>query len=171
MRQNNRGFTLLEAMIVVAIIGIVITFAVPAYQKVIERNRIKEAAESLRADLQWMRTEAIKRSCNLTADFDNSVWSYDIYRPANTCGDTSGVDDILKTMNGSQFPGVTMGTTSFFGSGSATSIDFRRGTTSHNGGVVFNTSSYQLKVVLSKSGRVLVCNPDNNKAVPSYEGC
>ena len=85
-KKQGVGFTLIELMITVAIAGILASLAVPSFSKMIERNRLKEAAEGLKSDLQWMRTESIKQSCNLQADFDNTAWNYEIYLPAGGTG-------------------------------------------------------------------------------------
>jgi type IV fimbrial biogenesis protein FimT len=55
MMKNNksRGFSLVEAMLVVAIIGVLVAMAVPSYHDMIERNRLKQAIETLKSDLQY----------------------------------------------------------------------------------------------------------------------
>lgn len=45
MKRNQQGFTLIELMIVVAIIGILAAIAVPAYQDYITRARVSEGIQ------------------------------------------------------------------------------------------------------------------------------
>jgi len=47
--KNNKGFTLLELMVVVALIGILSAVGIPAYQGYVTDARVKEAQSTLQA--------------------------------------------------------------------------------------------------------------------------
>ena len=68
VRQANSGFTMIELMIVVAIMAILIALAAPSFTPLIERWRVRDAAETLTATLYLARSEAIKRSGGITID-------------------------------------------------------------------------------------------------------
>lgn len=55
MQKRERGFTLIEVMVVVAVIGILSAVAYPSYQDYVLRSRISEAVgamESMRTDME-----------------------------------------------------------------------------------------------------------------------
>ena len=52
MRRSNRGFTLIEIMIVIAIIGIVITIAAPSFTEYLNKGRRGEIAGMLSEQAQ-----------------------------------------------------------------------------------------------------------------------
>ena len=52
MRRSNRGFTLIEIMIVIAIIGIVLTIAAPSFTEYLNKGRRSEIAGVLSEQAQ-----------------------------------------------------------------------------------------------------------------------
>ena len=54
MKLRNHGFTLIEVMIVVAIIGILAAIALPSYNEYIRRGHRAEARAGLLQAQQWM---------------------------------------------------------------------------------------------------------------------
>ena len=61
-RRFYAAFTLIEMLIVLAIVGILIAVTIPSYQRLVESSRLSGVTNDLLADFNLARTEALKRS-------------------------------------------------------------------------------------------------------------
>ena len=68
--MNRRGFTLLEMMIVVVIIGIMAAVAVPNFQIWVSNQRLRDDMSQIEGDLQIARMTAINRAAPVTVAFN-----------------------------------------------------------------------------------------------------
>lgn len=64
-RLNPRGFTLIELMVTVAILGVLLSMGVSGYQTWIANSRARTTAESIQNGLSLARSEAIRRNAKV----------------------------------------------------------------------------------------------------------
>jgi prepilin-type N-terminal cleavage/methylation domain-containing protein len=117
MKKEN-GFTFMELAIVMAIIGILSSIAVPAYNSWLPRYRLKHAAMDLRANMSSVKLEAIKNNSDWAIVFDTGNNAYHVCSDDgvnNIWDGPSGDDTVEITMNlseygsGIQYTGVSGG--------------------------------------------------------------
>ncbi len=76
MRAQAKGFTLIELMIILTIVGVLMALAAPNYRDFVRRNRLTTQSNEFIAAVQFTRAEAIRRNRNVTLsatdDSDNT---------------------------------------------------------------------------------------------------
>lgn len=177
----NQGFTLLELLITILITAVLAGLAVPSFRDQVERRRLIRVSEAVYTDLQFARTEAIKRHTGLFIIFDPMTWCYGINgtnscdcqltdpNAAAACILRSNDTPVLKTTSGSSFPSTTVNAITF--SGNRIGFDGIRGIATGGGGsITFTTSrGFTLRIIVSTLGRVRICSPDDS--VYGYPAC
>ncbi len=126
--KKIRGFTLVELMIVITIVAVGITLAVPSFRDLIERKAVGGAADAVYAQLQSARSQAVKRSKPILVDFNinGTSWAIEITDKTTGCNaeattgtnactidynnDIGGASDtpILNRIVGTDYKNITM---------------------------------------------------------------
>lgn len=155
------GFTLLEAMLALAIVAVLMTLAVPSFGSIVARHRLKAAAEQLAADLGELRQLAAQRGVPLHLHFEpGAQWCYAL-ATAGGCDCRVQQACQLKTVRAQDHPGVTLL--------EARNLVFDAAGSGVGGALLQGHEGAQLRVMVTPLGRPKVCAPGG--AVAGYANC
>jgi prepilin-type N-terminal cleavage/methylation domain-containing protein len=118
LKSTTAGFTLIEMMIVIAIIAILSAFAFPSLSTLIPRYRTKAVARQLRGYLQKAKLEAIKQNTDCLTVFTPYSGADDgscvgCISSDNDCADID--DEIIFRLNFNNHNSVRLKSTTFSG--------------------------------------------------------
>ena len=198
--NSNRGFTLIELMVVIGVAAIGITLAVPSFRDFIERKAAGGAAEAAYEQLQRAKSQAIKRSKPILVDFNvnGTNWAIGFTDKLAGCNaedisgtgactvdfdnDSGTADNFLMHIQGSNYKKITMSQeVAFANPGALTGgcttapagtacFDYVRGL-ARTGEYNFDSANYKLRVEVTMLGNINVCVPSGEKKIPGYNDC
>ncbi len=115
LMKKNYGFTLMEVMVVIGIIGIMSAIAIPNYIAWLPKHRMGGAARDIYSVMQYARIRAVKENTHVVVDFTTGLGaagSYNVFIDDGSGGGTAN-DNMQNgtepTIRSGQMPGdVTM---------------------------------------------------------------
>jgi type IV fimbrial biogenesis protein FimT len=84
--RNNRGFTLTELMIVIAIFGLIAVLSVPNYNRFMMGWRLNGETQQLASALRSARSSAIMKNIDVVFTFDEDAGTYSWFEDENRNG-------------------------------------------------------------------------------------
>jgi len=190
-RRHASGFTLIEMMVTVTLLGILTMLAMPSFTTWIANNKVRTVSDSLQNGLRLAQTEALRRSRpvvfsltnsaapqnDLTAVADGSNWSLNV---AKSSLDASNVfvqggvlSDVAAGVKVKGAAAVCFNAMGRLVANSDTGVD---GASCSTGSSIFaydiaaNGSDRPLRVLVGLGGQVRMCDPAR-KLADSPDGC
>jgi type IV fimbrial biogenesis protein FimT len=119
---RHRGFTVIELMIGVALVGILMMLAFPTFMTMMNNARLRAVTDSILAGLQGARAEALKR--NQTAEFLLMADEPDAADFASFGANTTGPSWAVRILDTSSLPvAFVEGRSGLEGSGKSNTAD------------------------------------------------
>lgn len=175
--SKYKGFTLIELMVVVALVGIFATIAIPSFLESFERKRLESLGDNLNYFFKLARSEAAKKNRSVDIYINKSSSSswcigmsgddVDNNGESDVCDCTDSskqctVDEIERVISSSDYKDVSFDSLTF--TDNKVSIEPTRGR-SDAGRMNFSVSSgstaKDLRIKRSTMGRVIVCSPSD----------
>lgn len=169
--KQNRGFTLVEVMVTIAVLAIIAAVALPSLIEMRDRNRVRAAAESIYSHFQFARSESIKQGITLyVAVTSGTSWCLGITNnsagcdcnTANACAFGPTGSTQTRTLLASEFSGIGLATDqTVIGYESRRGFDLNAGTVTITG-----TGSLSAQIRHNLNGNINLCGN-----VGGMEGC
>ena len=170
MKNKVLGFTLIEMMVVVAVVAILLSVAVPSFSGLLSRARVKAVAEEQVGHLYLAKAEALKSGKPVYYSVNAGAGQCYGFKKASACDciETTGakVCDLMRVGLDAK-KGVVM--TSSYGTSDVGVFEPIRGTVPLPGRMTLTSKAGDvLTTGLTSVGRVFVCTPSGTGNVPGY---
>ncbi|MFH1952082.1 MAG: GspH/FimT family pseudopilin [Pseudomonadota bacterium] len=152
LSKKQSGFTLIEMMIVIGILVVIATIAIPSFMSLLPGMRLNGAARQVMGDLMAARMKAVKLNKNTQVFFDSNGYQYKICNDDADSGTTvyDGEGDVENRNIQTNYHDVS------FSSNVNPSFS-PRGTANSWGTITLtNSESKQKKVVVLITGRIKI---------------
>ena len=97
--KKNSGFTLMELMVAIAIIGITAAIAIPNVISYLPKHRLNGGARDVYSAMQYARLKAVKERTPVSINFNIGTDGFTVFDDSNGNGTIDGGDTVLKTGN------------------------------------------------------------------------
>jgi type IV fimbrial biogenesis protein FimT len=165
-----RGFTMIELLVVVALVAIILAIAVPSFTSILARKRLEGVASELATDIQYARSEAAQRNAAVGVVFGTTCYAVYVLGTTDATNCTTlGTGAVeLKTVQigggtGLAFTPTVSGAFIAFDPVRGMAIDATTGTVDLSGFVTATNTAgnWQIRALVTKVGRVKLCSPNN----------
>jgi type IV fimbrial biogenesis protein FimT len=170
VNRTQRGLTLIELVVALAVLGIIVASAVPSFAEALARQRLRAVAEQWLEHAYLAKAEALRtgQPVHFSAQAGEAAcYGFRTGEPCD-CSVTGGARQCtLARWQAGETPGVTLvATTIVEGAGR---IEPVRGTVEHPGRLAWRASTGQmLGAGLTSVGRVYACSPSGTAHLSGY---
>jgi type IV fimbrial biogenesis protein FimT len=174
-KAKFRGFTLVELMMGIVVVGVVATIAVPSFRTWFLNAQVRAAAESISNGLQRARAEAVSRNANvefILGAGTNTSWTVNyatlagnpapVNPPLDSRASTEGSSDVTRavlpagatTLTFNNFGGVVANAD---GSASLTQVDVNAAALDAT--AASRSVKQSLRIIINLGGGARMCDP------------
>lgn len=183
-KKQNFGFSMIELMVVIAIVAILATLAMPGFRDYIEKSRVRGAADSVTGLVAFARAEAVRQNRQVSIAFGGTAANWCVGANAAVAPATEGnripaavacncatpTTCSAGAVLGSSFPGVGLTSVAI-----AAVIDPKLGTTvgmvDQDVGFRGPGNRFQLNSRITPLGHIRTCRPETAGLISGFEVC
>ena len=181
----NLGFTVVELMVAIALIGTLTALALPSYSDMVQKRKLTSSVQQMAAFINHGHTEAARRNQFVTFSYrraSHTNWCVGATLGEDACvctqtddneGDYCAIDGVKHVINNETFGNSEL--VHEMGNGSFSFDPIRGILLESDDAVVFqlhtDSRDYKINLEVNESGNVRLCSKDDLHDLPGYEVC